>query len=327
MNPTHEALLVDKTLSIRLGRRELEPPRAGEALLAMEWAGVCGSDLHVLRTGAWVTQWPATLGHEAVGRVVACPGQEFDEGALVVLDSRVPCGSCPGCRRAANQCESLRWVGEAFPGGFQRHAVLPVSQLVPCPEGMESAIAVLAEPLAVAIHAVNRAGDLSQRILILGYGPVGALVHTEISLRRPDAHVFVIEPLIERAQLASAAGAHVLGEAPVTPSSWPLVFDAAGYAGALADAIGFSANGGTVVLVAVGHSDVVVTPQEITERALTISGSNGFDDELPLAIDRLHANPDRYRWLITESILLEEAPARLGTLSSSPSVGKVVIRL
>lgn len=323
----HDAVLLDEHLTVTLGQRHTTVPARGEALLAMQWAGVCGSDLHVLRTGDWVTEWPATLGHEAVGIILNCPGQELPEGTLVVIDSRVACGTCAGCRRAANQCESLRWVGEAMPGGFQRQAVFHVDQLIPCPEGLESAVAVLAEPLAVAIHAINRAGVLPNQILVMGYGPVGALIHAEVSIRRPDVEVFVIEPNSQRAALASAAGATVITQPSESHGPWTTVFDAAGYPGALVDAIRFSANGGTLVLVALGHSTVSVSPQEITERGLTIVGSNGFDAELHDAVARLHENPDRFRWLITESVLLEEAPERLRSLMISPSVGKVVIRL
>ncbi len=71
---TH-ALLLDRELTLRTGPRELPEPKPGEVLVRVEWAGVCGSDLHVLRTGDWVSYWPATLGHEVAGTVEHCPCQ------------------------------------------------------------------------------------------------------------------------------------------------------------------------------------------------------------------------------------------------------------
>src|SRR5438034_383570 len=81
-----------------VAERELPGPAPDEATIRVEWAGICGSDLHVMRTGAWVEQWPATLGHEVVGRVEAAgPAVSVEPGARVVLDSRLPCMSCPAC--------------------------------------------------------------------------------------------------------------------------------------------------------------------------------------------------------------------------------------
>jgi threonine dehydrogenase-like Zn-dependent dehydrogenase len=71
---------------------------------------------------------------------------------------------------------------------------------------------------------------------------------------------------------------------------------------------------------------VSLVPAQLAERTLTIAGSVGFDDELGDALELLAADPDRYRPLVTEALLLEEAADRLATLGSSPSAGKVVIR-
>ena len=315
------ALLLDEQLRLSLGERQLAPPRPGEALVRVEHAGVCGSDLHVLSSGAWVSYWPATLGHEVVGLVSSCPGGELAAGTRVVVDSRVPCGSCAGCSRAANLCERLAWVGEAFPGGFAEELVIAASSLVPCPQQLEPAIAVLAEPLAVAMHAVSRATRSPQRVLLLGYGPIGALVHAEIEHRFPQAAVHVREPLGSRRQLAAAFGADT-SEPPAAPD---LVVDAAGYPGSLVDALALTARGGELLVVALGHEAVSVVPADLVEQAVTVSGCSGFDDELPAAVARLAADPERYRPLVTEAVLLEEAVERLSAIGGQPAAGKLVI--
>ncbi|WP_051898461.1 zinc-dependent alcohol dehydrogenase [Sciscionella sediminilitoris] len=318
-----EALLLDRDLRLRLGSRELAAPRQGQALVRVEWAGVCGSDLHVLRTGDWVDYWPATLGHEFVGVVRSCPGGEFAAGARVVADSRVPCRDCPGCASAPNRCERQAWVGEAFPGGFAGHCVLDVRNLLACPETVEPAVAVLAEPLAVAQHAINRAAVDPARILLLGYGPLGALTHRAAADRWPDVPIEVVEPMPERRELAAASGARAVE--PGQAGRADLVIDAAGYPRSLTEAMSLCVNGGTVVVVALGHEPVPVHPGELAERSLSLVGVNGFDRELPVAVERIAADPDRYRPVITEALLLDEAVARLPELGERPSVGKVVI--
>ena len=196
-----------------LGTRELSPPAPGEAtVLGVAWAGVCGSDLHVLRSGAWVAYWPATLGHEVVGVVEDCPGNEVPVGVAVAVDSRLPLRALPGSAlksAGSSLCYRMSWLGEARPGGFARHLVVPATSLVPCPAGLELAIAVLAEPLAITMHAVSGLTRRPGRALIMGYGPIGAL-------GAPGAHaaplaralpVAVLEPTPARLQLSMALGA------------------------------------------------------------------------------------------------------------------------
>ncbi len=88
--------------------------------------------------------------------------------------------------------------------------------------------------------------------------------------------------------------------------------DTAGYPQSLSDACTLAANGGTVLVVALSFDPVTVVPAELVERTLTIAGSVGFDDELEEALSVLAANPDRYRPLITEAVLLEEAAEQVG---------------
>jgi threonine dehydrogenase-like Zn-dependent dehydrogenase len=125
---TVDAVLLERDLTVHLGLRQLPPPLPGEALVRVERAGVCGSDLHVLRTGAWVSRWPATLGHEIIGVVEQCPGGEMAAGQRVVVDSRVPCGDCDGCTATPNLCGKLAWVGEAFPRRLRNPSHRPRSR-------------------------------------------------------------------------------------------------------------------------------------------------------------------------------------------------------
>ena len=321
------ALLVTESLELSIGVREVAVPGIGEALVRIEWAGVCGSDLHVLRTGDWVRVWPATPGHEFVGVVEQCPGAEFAIGSRVVVDSRVPCGACDGCARAANQCESIGWVGEVFPGGLQERALIPTDLLVEVPAGLEPELAVLAEPLAVAQHAVNKVADLGAEVLILGYGPIGMLVHAELSLRSPGIHVTVVDPSAPRRGIAAAFGAVALANhADGVVAKADVVFDAAGYPSALANSIDWVRNGGDIVIVALGHAAESILPAQVAEKGLRIHGANGFADELPVALTQLAASPERFRALITDAYPLADAPEVLRAMLREPSAGKVVFR-
>src|SRR5581483_7111878 len=129
-------------------------------------------------------------------------------------------------------------VGECRPGGFAGLCVLPSSLLHPVPDGLVPETAVLAEPLAVAMHGLGRLSQRPQRVAVLGHGPIGALVQIELRRRFPDAEVTVAEPVPLRAQLARALGAEVAGTAADLPDHrYDTVVDAAGYATSLTDAL------------------------------------------------------------------------------------------
>lgn len=323
------AFLLERDLSMSVGRRDLPAPGPDEALVEVEWAGLCGSDLHVMRTGDWVVEWPATLGHEIFGRVAHAPaGSGLDAGAPVVADSRIACGSCPACAAGDRDgCESPAFVGEARPGGFASHCVLPVSLLHRVPERLEGSQAVLAEPLAVALHAMSHMTKEPARAAVLGHGPIGALVHIELRRSVPHCAVDVAEPAQVRAELASALGAHCVASADELPRArFDLVVDAAGYRGSLGDAVGLCAPGAELIAVALSEHEVRVRPMDVVERRLRITGSNAFRDELGTAIELLAAEPSRYEPVVTDAVALDELPEVARRQLERPDAVKVLVR-
>ncbi len=322
-----DALLVERDLTMRVGHRVLAEPAADEVLIAVDWAGVCGSDLHVLRTGDWVTEWPATLGHEIFGRVVRAPeGSDLVEGTPVVSDSRLPCGRCATCQVDSHRCPNIQFVGEVRPGGFASHVVLPASIVHRVPEHVPGSTAVLAEPLAVALHALSQLRTPPERAAIVGHGPIGALVHAELRRRAPGCVVDVAEPLGLRARLAEALGARVADRASdLTQQSYDVVVDAAGYATSLADAIALGAPGAHVLLVALGHAEVALHASVLVERRLQLTGCHAFVDELPEAVQLLGSDGWRYDPVITDAVALAELPGALSDLLASPDAVKVVM--
>src|SRR5258708_7980250 len=88
------SVLLDEDLTLRLGSRVLAAPVPGQALVRVEWAGVCGSDLHVLRPGAWASGWPATLGHEVAGGAEPCPARALPPRSLSPAHPPVPLPHC-----------------------------------------------------------------------------------------------------------------------------------------------------------------------------------------------------------------------------------------
>src|SRR5215212_1641226 len=324
MSTAAPALLLDRSLALSVGVRELPAPEPDEALVRVEWAGLCGSDLHVMRTGAWVTAWPATLGHEIFGRVEALGGEAGPApGTRVVADSRLPCGACAACAVDPRTCGNVAFVGEARPGGFASHCVLPTSLLHPVPDTLEGSTAVLAEPLAVVLHGLAHVDAAPARVAILGHGPIGALVHAELRRRFPSIEIDVAEPAPLRAALSRALGARTVADAAdLAAGAYDLVVDAAGFPSSLAHAVARCAPGAQILLLALSDQAVAITPMELVERRITVTGSNAFVDELPAAIALLAAEGWRYEALVTDAVALDELPAAVRRQLERPDAVK-----
>lgn len=322
------AFFLGRDLHMSIGTRELAPPRADEAVVRVVYAGLCGSDLHVIRSGDWVEEWPATLGHEVCATVEQAPAdRSLSVGDRVVADSRVPCDSCAECVAGrANRCTAVRFIGECRPGGFAERCVLPSRLLHRIPDGLAAETAVLAEPLAVAMHGVSRLQAEPHRVAILGHGPIGALLHIEVRRRFPDADVTVAEPTALRSQLAAAVGARTVPvAAELADSAYDTVLEAAGYRGALTDALRIVAPRGQLLLVALGHDSVALRPADLVESSTTLVGANAFVDELPEAIVQLANDPARYAPVVTDAIQLAELPTVARAQLDHPESVKVLV--
>jgi 2-desacetyl-2-hydroxyethyl bacteriochlorophyllide A dehydrogenase len=322
------ALLLDRDLSMTVGIRELGEPQPDEALIRIRWSGLCGSDLHVMRTGDWVSDWPATLGHEIYGTVEEVQaGGAFSPGDAVVADSRIPCGHCPFCLAGdSDRCIDVRFVGEARPGGFAEHCVLPTSLLHRVPPELQSPAAALSEPLAVVLHGLSLLRAEPRNVAILGHGPIGALNHAELRRRFPDADITVAEPAPLRAQLARALGAQTRRQAKeLTPTAYDTVIDAAGYATSLSDALAAAAPRGQVLVLALSFKPTTLVPAALVERSITVIGANAFVDELPRAIEVLASERWRYEPIITDAVSLAELPDTARRQLEQPDAVKVLV--
>jgi Zn-dependent alcohol dehydrogenase len=275
---------------------EIDEPRAGEALIELTWAGVCGSDLSLAR-GTFPHPKPLLLGHEACGRVVGLgPGTTGPaEGTRVTLWMRPPCRACRMCLRGrAELCEtsgkmsaygtlldgrtSFSRGGEPLHrglgiGAFTTRLVMPVAGLVEVPEGVSDEVAALlgcgVATGAGAILNVARPepGDV---VLVIGAGGVGLAAVMAAAALGAGA-IVVADPAAHRRETALALGAtHAIpggdrkaikGQLTETLGDhWvDVALDAVGRPEVVQAAYGIVRQGGTVVAVGVQPGDATVT--------------------------------------------------------------------
>lgn len=311
-------------------------PGPGEVRIAVRAAGICGSDLHNFRTGQWISRSPSTAGHEFAG-VVTGVGDSVTglaPGDAVVADSRWWCGECEACLSGRpNVCTRLGFVGEVCDGGFAEIAVLPARLVLKHEPGLDPGIAAMAEPLAVALHAVRRqAVPAGEPLLVVGCGTIGGLAAL-LASRSHGGRLLVSDRNRPRAELvAEATGAAVVELAPASvraASGTPLryAFDATGNAGVLASVLSLLAGGGSVALVGISHAPAALDLNTLVERETSLVGCHAFIDELPEAIAMLPKLAPAVERLIDAEIAIDEVPAAYARLLAGEARGlKTLLR-
>ncbi len=155
-------------------------PAKGQVLIKIMKIGVCGSDIHVYHGEHPFTSYPVTQGHEVSGEIAKL-GEGvtgFEPGQKVTIQPQVVCGQCHPCRHGKyNLCEELKVMGFQTTGTASHYFAVDAAKVTPLPQDMSFDEGAMIEPLAVAVHAVKRAGDVTgQKIAVLGAGPIGILV-------------------------------------------------------------------------------------------------------------------------------------------------------
>ncbi len=207
-------IVLDSPKTFRLQDAPSPIPGPGEALVRIRKVGVCGSDIHLYRTGAIGNVralGPMVIGHECMGEVVDV-GAESDKhhvGDRVAVEPAIPCGACRWCASdRSNLCTDIRFLGlPPVDGAMQQYIVHPMNLLRSVPDTISDGAAVMLEPLAVALHAVNLAKIRpDETAVILGTGVIGSCVLSLLRLHR-DIRIVCVDRIGERLERATDMGA------------------------------------------------------------------------------------------------------------------------
>ncbi|MGI5442331.1 L-idonate 5-dehydrogenase [Streptomyces shenzhenensis] len=308
---------------LRVEELPVPEPGRGQALVAVRYGGVCGSDLHYWRHGGvgdFRLREPMVLGHEVVGTVVGYGAGASGPavGTAVAVHPATPCGACPECAAGRRTvCRDTRYLGSAarFPhvqGGFAARVAVPAGQLRALPAGLEPRRAALAEPLSVALHAVRRAGPVAGRqVLVTGAGPIGCLVVAAVRAAGA-ARVTVTDLLPEALRYAAVAGADTVVRADdPDDTGWPAEVDvaveASGVAAGLDTCLRLVRRGGVVVQLGMlppGQSPFA--GNLVVSREIELRGAFRFDAEFDEALELLAAEP-AFDGLISAVVPVTEA--------------------
>jgi L-idonate 5-dehydrogenase len=302
-------------------------PGPGEVLIRMKAGGICGSDLHYYHDGGFGqirVREPIVPGHEIAG-VIEAVGEGVDTekpGDRVAVNPSLACGVCRFCQAGQQQhCLDMRFMGSAMrmphvQGGFREHLTCEAIRAVKVEDHVTLAEAAFAEPLAVCLHAVKRAGDIQgQRVLITGSGPIGAL--TILAARAAGAAEITVTdiaaaPLAIAAQVGAdrvlniAADPDALKAFEADKGSFDVLFECSGNERALAGALASIRPGGVIVQIGVAGQMTIPTGV-LVAKELELRGTFRFHGEFQEAVDLLNRRAINVLPLLTATLPLEKA--------------------
>jgi L-idonate 5-dehydrogenase len=307
------------------------------------YGGICGSDLHYYdagRNGDYVVNEPLVLGHEVVGAVIEVGADAVTDarpGDIVAIHPARPTPPPGGVLGKGLHIQPGSYLGSASTtphtqGAFAQTITVNPEQLRRFTAGVPLRRAALAEPLAVALHGVDRAGVdyAGLRVAVFGAGPIGCLAIAALHRRGATAITAVdlrSEPLGTARSLGATSTVHLGGgESPET-GAFDVVIEASGSPRALSSAIAAVRSGGTVVQLGIlPAGDLSVALGPVVAKEVTLRGSQRFDVELDESV-RMIAETPALDAVVTHVFALDEAADAFATAMDPGASLKVLLEI
>ncbi|QXZ81336.1 MULTISPECIES: L-idonate 5-dehydrogenase [unclassified Rhizobium] len=340
-----KALVIHAAKDLRIEEVQAGLPGPGQVGIAIQAGGICGSDLHYYNHGGFGTvrlREPMILGHEIAGTINAI-GEGvtgLSVGDRVAVSPSRPCNHCRYCLKGQqNQCLNMQFYGSAMPmphiqGGFRQQLVAEGWQCHKVKDDVSIEEAAFAEPFAVVLHAVNRAGSLlGKRVLVTGCGPIGALAI--IAARAHGAREIVVTDVVDNVlNLARTIGADRTINVASNPQDlsaygadkgyFDVMFEASGNERAVR--AGLEALAPRAVLVQLGLGGDISLPQNmIVAKEIEIRGTFRFHEEFALAVDLINSGRVDLKPLLTAVFPIEDAVAAFEAANDRSKAMKVQI--
>lgn len=262
-------------------------------LVKISRGGICGSDLHYFEQGAvgdFKIKQPMILGHEVIGRIVKSDCADFAVDQPVAINPSKPCKQCKYCLSGhENQCVNMRFFGSAmyFPhvdGGFTQYKVVDTAQCVPFDKSLDERVMAFAEPLAVAVHAVNQAAaGIGKTVFVSGVGPIGSLIVA--AAKAAGAKEIVCADISERCLAIAArmgadktlnAGQDDVADYAKEKGYFDIAFEVSGHPLSISRCLELTRANGTLVQVGMGGAVPQFPMMMVIAKEIRLTGSFRF---------------------------------------------------
>jgi (R,R)-butanediol dehydrogenase/meso-butanediol dehydrogenase/diacetyl reductase len=335
---------------IRVEETEIPTTGAKQVKIEVQFAGICGSDLHEYTHGPMLIpvekpyplnghQGVTTMGHEFAGIITELGAEvkHFKKGDRVVVEPLFRNQDSPFIATGEyNLSEPLGFVGLTSNGGFAKYTVVEDYMVHKIPDTMSFEQGALVEPAAVAVYAVAQSGlKIGQSCLIFGAGPIGLLC-VQAALAAGATEVIVVDIAEARLKKAQEIGATKVINGKnenipeeiktLTNGGVDIFLDAAGVQASFEGGIASLKNGGTAVLVALFGKPVTHDAFDQVVREITIKATIAYRNNFPQVIDLINRGIMPVEKLVTKRIKLDEIVTEgFEALVSSPSQVKILV--
>ncbi len=333
----HKAILEEPKV-VRIADAAPDAALPGQARVRLRLAGICGSDLAAYRGTSPMVTYPRVLGHELLMDVLECSDRPALANHRAVVDPMVRCGQCRACRAGRyNCCMNLQVMGVHLDGGLQEVMTLESQCLFPVPDAMPDDVAVLAEPLTIAYHAVQRSRITAGEIgVVFGAGAIGLLI-AQLLVRARGCRALVIDIDPARLSVAQALGATplqgdegALTEAVAQATGGEMagvVFEATGNALCTKMTTALVAQAGRIVLIGWNKASVELDTVALMRKEVDLLGSRNSVNAFPAVLQLLADGIIDAQTMITHRFGLDEVGAALEVLDSGQENAlKIVIQ-
>ncbi len=290
-----------------------EEPEAGEVVVEVQRVGLCGTDYHAFRGEQPLFRYPRVLGHELAGRVIGrAPDVDLPLGAAVAVIPYMACGQCRACRAGrSNCCRGLSVMGVHRDGGLTSritvdadHIFYPADSQAPQWDHL-----VGVEPLAIGMHAVERAGiDRHDQVVVVGAGPIGLAVLVGASHRGANVYLLERDPARRAFAMQWVPGTQLMDpdsplhdlEEALGEDLASVVVDCTGSGTAMEQSLWWAGAGGRVVFVGITEGMVAIDDPLFHQRELTVMASrNATREDFEAAWELIRTGrADVSRWVL-----------------------------
>ena len=337
-----KAVRIVKPFNVECIEAEKPAPKSGEALLKIEAAGICGSDIGAFRGTNNLVSYPRIIGHELAGVVVSIPEDNpkgLKPGDKVVVEPYVYCGHCYPCGLGrTNCCTDMHTLGVHIDGGMCEYFCHPAHMLVKMPEGMTFEQGAMAEPLTISIHGLHRGAlKAGEYCAIIGAGPIG--LGAAMAAQAYGAHAILIDIVQERLDFAknTAGIEYVINSAnedatakiaEITNGNMAqLVMECSGANQAIRATLDYASNAGRVVFTGWPKKETSLPTDMITKKELDVRGGRNSVGEFEEALDLIHSGRVDMLKMLTKTISAEEAPSAIIDIEKNPGdYMKVIVK-
>jgi len=277
--------------NLQLQEKPIPSPKAGEVLVKVHLAAICGTDIHIKNWADFAQQRmspPTTIGHEFVGDIVEV-GQDVDSariGQLVSAETHIVCHKCPMCMDGKeNLCLNTRGLGVHFDGCFADYVVIPAENAMVCNPAVTDENNAILEPLGTIIQAATKVVATGKTVAITGCGPMG-LMAVAVFKKMGARKIFCVEINAYRAEAAKKMGADLVlnpMECDIVQemrrecdSIGPdIVIECSGSAAAIQPATQYIRAGGELVQVALPSREIPIDFTNVFYRGVNMYGVSG----------------------------------------------------